>query len=287
MKSVLLIGSEGMLGRELYIRLKEKYNVKTTTKEIMNICNKEEVRKKIKELKPYFIINCAAYTNVDMCEKEYEIANKVNGIAVENIALSAKETDCIFIQISTDYVFDGTLELDKSYTEDMKPNPINSYGKTKLLGEDNAKKAGKYYILRTSWLYGIFGKNFVKTMLKLSNEKDSIAVVNDQYGSPTSVTTLCNIIKQIMEKEPEYGIYNCTNEGITTWYEFAVKIMELSGKKIKIEPISSKRYLECYPQTALRPTNSKLSKSKLRSTGIYPESYEEALKKYLEREVEK
>lgn len=287
MKNVLLIGSEGMLGRELNIRLKEKYNVKNTTKEILDICNKEEVRKRIKELKPYFIINCAAYTNVDMCEKEFEIANEVNGIAVQNIALSAKETNSIFIQISTDYVFDGLLELGKSYTEDMKPNPINSYGKTKLLGEKNAKKAGKYYILRTSWLYGTFGKNFVKTMLRLSNEKELISVVNDQYGTPTSVTTLCKIIEQIMEKEPEYGIYNCTNEGYTTWYEFAVEIMKLAEKKTKIEPISSKRYLELYPQTALRPTNSKFSIDKLHSIGIYPEDYKESLKKYLEKELKK
>ena len=285
MKKVLLIGADGMLGGELRERLEEKYEVESTTIETLDICNKEDVLKKASEVKPYFIINCAAFTNVDGCETNFEIANKVNGIAVENIALAAKENDATFIQISTDYVFDGKMGVEKAYTEDMPTGPVSAYGRTKLLGEENAKKAEKYYILRTAWLYGILGKNFVKTMLKLSETKDEISVVCDQNGSPTSTTTLCEIIEAIMEKEPEYGIYHSTNEGFTTWYDFTVKIMELAGRKTKIIPITSEEYKNMYPASTDRPKNSKLSKEKLHSIGIYPKSFEEALEKYLKEEL--
>lgn len=285
MKKVLLIGADGMLGGELKERLEKIYDVESTTIETLDICDKDAVLKKVEEVKPYFIINCAAFTNVDGCETNFEIANKVNGLAIENIALAAKQFDSTFIQISTDYVFDGTLDVNKAYSEDMNPNPVSAYGRTKLLGEENAKKAEKYYILRTAWLYGILGKNFVKTMLRLSNEKDVITVVNDQHGSPTSTTTLCEIIEKVMKKEPEYGIYHSTNEGFTTWYDFTVKIMELAGRKTIVKPITSQEYKEMYPASTNRPTNSQLSKEKLHRVGIYPESYEEALEKYLKEEL--
>ena len=226
MKKVLLIGADGMLGGELEERLKKKYEVVGTTLETLDICDKNAVINKVKEVEPYFIINCAAYTNVDGCEVNYDLANKVNGLALENIADAAKTANSTVIHISTDYVFDGKLDIEKVYTEDMVTKPVSAYGKTKLLGEQNIKKAEKYYILRTAWLYGIRGKNFVKTMLKLSKEKDSVSVVCDQHGSPTSTTSLCEIIEQIMEKEPEYGIYHSTCEGFTTWYEFTCKIFE-------------------------------------------------------------
>ena len=285
MKKVLLIGADGMLGGELKERLEKIYDIESTTIETLDICDKDAVLKKVEEVKPYFIINCAAFTNVDGCEVNFEIANKVNGLAIENIALAAKQVDSTFIQISTDYVFDGTLDVEEAYSEDMNTNPVSAYGRTKLLGEENAKKAEKYYILRTAWLYGILGKNFVKTMLRLSNERELITVVNDQHGSPTSTTTLCEIIEQVMEKEPDYGIYHSTNEGFTTWYDFTVKIMELAGRKTIVKPITSQEYKEMYPTSTNRPTNSQLSKEKLHSVGIYPESYEEALKKYLKEEL--
>ena len=281
MKKVLLIGADGMLGGELKERLEKKYDVEGTTIETLDICDKEAVLKKAESVKPYFIINCAAYTNVDGCETNFELANKVNGLALENIAEAAKNNDAKLIHISTDYVFDGELDVEKSYTEDMIPNPVSAYGKTKLLGEQNASKAEKYYILRTAWLYGIGGKNFVKTMLRLSKEKDVISVVSDQHGSPTSTTTLCEIIEKIMEKEPEYGVYHSTNEGFTTWYGFTKKIFELAGIDTPVKPISSDEF----PTPTKRPTNSQLSKEKLHSIGIYPESYEEALDKYLKVEL--
>ena len=285
MKKVLLIGADGMLGGELEERLKKKYEVVGTTLETLDICDKNAVINKAKEAKPYFIINCAAYTNVDGCEVNYDLANKVNGLALENIADAAKAVDSTVIHISTDYVFDGKLDIEKVYTEDMVTKPVSAYGKTKLLGEQNIKKAEKYYILRTAWLYGIRGKNFVKTMLKLSKEKDSISVVCDQHGSPTSTTTLCEIIEQIMEKEPEYGVYHSTCEGFTTWYEFTCKIFEYAGIKTEVKPITSSEYKAMYPQSSDRPTNSMLSKEKLHNIGIYPKEYKEALKEYLKEEL--
>ena len=285
MKKVLLIGADGMLGGELKERLEKKYEVVGTTLETLDICNRDAVFAKVNEVKPYFIINCAAFTNVDACEVKEDVALAVNGTAVGNIADAAKANDATFIHISTDYVFAGDLDVEKAYTEDMEPNPVSAYGRTKLVGEENAKKAEKYYILRTAWLYGIRGKNFVKTMLRLSKEKDEITVVDDQNGSPTTTTTLCEIIEAIMEKEPEYGIYHSTNEGFTTWCRFTRKIFEFANISTKVRAITSKEYKEMYPQSSDRPTNSKLSKEKLHKIGINPKPWEEALKEYLKEEL--
>lgn len=285
MKKVLLIGADGMLGGELKERLEKNYEVYGTTLATLDITDREAVLAKAKEVNPYFIINCAAYTNVDGCETNEDLALAVNGTALANIAEAAKQEDATLIHISTDYVFPGNLPIDQIYTEDMEPAPVSAYGRTKLVGERNAAKAEKYYILRTAWLYGLGGKNFVKTMLRLSKDHDVLTVVNDQHGSPTSTTTLCSIIEQVMEKEPAYGVYHSTNEGFTTWYEFTKKIFEIAGIKTEVKPITSKEYKEMYPQSSDRPANSQLSKEKLHSVGIYPENYEEALKKYLAEEL--
>lgn len=282
MKKILLLGQDGMLGGELADRLEknEEYEVSVTTISTLDICNKDAVIKKVEEENPYFIINCAAYTNVDGCETNFELANSVNGKAVENIAEAANRVGATLLHISTDYVFDGKLPTDKIYTEDMQTGPVSAYGKTKLLGEQNAAKAEKYYILRTAWLYGK-GKNFVRTMLKLAGERDTLSVVADQHGSPTSSTTLCEIIEQFLVKEPEYGIYHSTNEGFTTWYEFAKKIFELSNVNVTVNPVSSDEF----PTPTKRPHNSMLSKEKLHNVGIYPKDYVEALKDYLKEEI--
>ena len=285
MKKVLLIGADGMLGGELKERLEKKYEVTGTTLQTLDICDRDAVLAKAREVKPYFIINCAAYTNVDGCEVNYDLANKVNGLAVANIAEAALENDSTFIHISTDYVFDGKLDVEKIYTEDMTPAPVSAYGKTKLVGEENAAKAKKYYILRTAWLYGLGGKNFVKTMLRLSETHDTLNVVADQHGSPTSTTTLCRIIEGVMEKKPEYGIYHSTNEGFTTWYGFTKKIMELAGKSTVVNPLTSEEYKQMNPASSDRPKNSQLSKDKLKSIGIVPANWEDALAEYLKEEL--
>lgn len=285
MKKIFLIGADGMLGGELRERLEKKYDVVGTTIQTLDICDKEAVLNKAKEIKPDFIINCAAFTNVDACEVKEELALAVNGTALANIAEAAKQESAKLIHISTDYVFAGDMPVDKIYTEDMEPNPVSAYGRTKLVGEENAKKAEKYYILRTAWLYGLGGKNFVKTMLNLSKTKDEISVVDDQHGSPTSTTTLCEIIEKIIEKEPEYGIYHSTNEGFTTWCQFTRKIFELAGINTKVNAITSEEYKEMYPQSSDRPKNSQLSKEKLKNVGIVPSKWEDALKEYLEKEL--
>lgn len=279
MKKILVIGKNGMLGSELYERLNNNssYITQATALEDLDICNKENVFEVVNTFKPDYIINCAAYTNVDGCESNVELANNVNGSAIKNLAEAANTTNATLIQISTDYVFNGNLPLEKIYTEDMETEPVNAYGVSKLIGENYAKTANKYYILRTAWLYGN-GKNFVRTMLNLSKTHNEINVVSDQFGSPTSTTTLCEIIEKILEKNPEYGIYHTTNEGFISWYDFAKKIFEIKNIDIKVNPILSKDY----PTVAKRPFNSKLSKEKLHSVGIFPEEYESALKKYLE-----
>lgn len=285
MKKVLLIGADGMLGGELKERLEKKYEVYGTTIETLDICDENAVIKKAEEVNPCFIINCAAFTNVDGCETNFDLANKVNGLALDNISKAANLVGATLVHISTDYVFPGDLDVSKIYTEDMQTGPVTAYGKTKLLGEQNAAKAEKYYVLRTAWLYGLGGKNFVKTMLRLGKEKEEISVVADQHGSPTSTTTLCSIIEQIMEKEPEYGIYHSTNEGFTTWAEFTEKIFEYAGYTTKVNHITSEEYKNMYPASSDRPKNSQLSKAKLNNIGIYPKQYEEALKEYLKEEL--
>lgn len=285
MKKVLLIGADGMLGGELRERLEKIYDVTGTTLETLDITDREAVLAKAEEVKPYYIINCAAYTNVDGCEVNKDLAMSVNGTAVANIAEAAKAQDATFIHISTDYVFPGNLPVDQIYTENMTPSPVSSYGRTKLVGEENAAKAEKYYILRTAWLYGLGGKNFVKTMLKLSKDRDELTVVDDQHGSPTSTTTLCKIIEGIMEKEPEYGVYHSTNEGFTTWCRFTRKIFELANISTNVKAITSKEYKEMYPQSSDRPSNSQLSKEKLKNVGIIPEAWEVALEEYLKEEL--
>ena len=285
MKKVLLIGADGMLGGELRERLEKIYDVTGTTIQTLDICDKAAVEAKVNEVNPYFIINCAAYTNVDGCETNEDLAKAVNGTAVGNIAEAAKNVGATFIHISTDYVFDGKLPVEESYSESMVTNPVSAYGRTKLLGEQNAAKAEKYYILRTAWLYGLGGKNFVKTMLRLSKERDEVTVVNDQHGSPTTTTTLCEIIESVMEKEPEYGVYHSTNEGFTTWCDFTKKIFEYANISTPVRGITSQEYKEMFPMSSDRPTNSQLSKEKLHSININPERWEDALAKYLKEEL--
>ncbi len=215
-----------------------------------------------------WIINCAAYTNVDKAEVEQDKAFKINAEGVLNISQVAHDIDAQLIHISTDYVFDGKKK--EAYTESDQPNPQNVYGRSKLKGERNIEQTiANYYILRTAWLYGMNGSNFVHTMLRLFNEKDTVRVVSDQWGSPTCTVDLAKAIIAVIDKDSsEYGIYHVTNEGRTNWYEFAKAIYAgavargISKREVEIVSISSKDY----PTRTIRPQYSYLSKEKFKST---------------------
>lgn len=282
---IVITGAKGMLAHAVIDSLKNENELICTDVDDLDITNEEKTVKFIEENKPDYIINCAAYTAVDKAEENKEIAAKVNSIGPKNLAIAAKKSDATLIHISTDYVFGGEKDIKESYTEDEPKNPVTVYGITKLDGEKNIQEnCEKYYIFRTAWLYGE-GNNFVRTMLKLGKDRDEISVVDDQHGSPTTTTTLCNIIESIMEKEPEYGIYHSTNEGFTTWCKFTRKIFELANISTKVNAITSKEYKEMYPQSSDRPTNSQLSKEKLHKIGINPKPWEEALAEYLKEEL--
>ena len=217
---------------------------------------------------------------VDKAEEESEKAEKINVIGTKNLALVAKQNNITLIHISTDYVFDGNKDLNLLYTEEDKTNPKSVYGKTKFQSELEVQKNCKeYYIFRTSWLFGD-GNNFVRTMIKLGKEKSEISVVNDQFGSPTYCIDLANIIKQSIEKNIPYGLYNATNQGFINWSGFAKQIFSLTNIDCKVKEISSEELL----RKAQRPKNSKLSKEKIMSFGIEIKDYQDALKRYLKEE---
>ncbi len=281
---ILITGSNGMLAKSVREKLKDNELICTDVEEL-DITNEEAVLKFVDELKPEYIINCAAYTAVDKAEEAGEIVEKINGDGPGNLAKAAKKADATLIHISTDYVFNGDLSIEESYKEDDKPGPVTVYGKTKLDGENNVKaNTDKYYIFRTAWLYGD-GNNFVRTMLKLGEARDSLNVVADQHGSPTYAEDLAEIIKKAIEKKIPYGIYHSTNEGFTTWYDFTKAIFEYSGIICKVNPVTTEEYIELMKITqAKRPHNSQLSKEKLKTVGITVPDWEDALKRYLIKE---
>lgn len=217
---------------------------------------------------------------VDQAEEEYLKAEEINVIGAKNLALIANQNNITLVHISTDYVFDGNKDLNLLYTEEDKTNPKSVYGKTKLQSElEVQKNCEKYYIFRTSWLFGE-GNNFVRTMIKLGKEKEEISVVNDQFGSPTYCNDLANIIKQSIEKNIPYGVYHATNQDFTNWSGFAKQIFDLTRIDCKVKEISS----EELSRKAKRPQNSKLSKEKITKLGIDIPSYTDALKRFLEEE---
>lgn len=279
---ILITGANGMLAKAVKEELKENELVCTDVEEL-DITNLDAVRLYTKKVKPDYIINCAAYTAVDKAEEQEELVYKINAIGPKNLAIAAQEDNAVLVHISTDYVFGGDKDTSKDYNEDDKKNPQAVYGKTKLAGEkfieENCKK---FYIFRTAWLYGE-GHNFVRTMINLSKERDEVKVVNDQHGSPTYAVDLASIIHQAMEKQIPFGVYNLTNMGYTTWYDFTKMIYDLEGINCKVTPVTS----EEFKSAAKRPKNSQMSKSKLLKYGIKIPTYEDALKRYLKIEQEK
>ena len=283
---ILIAGANGMLAKEVKEKFAQGNELVLTDVTELDITNKEMVMNVVKREKPDCIINCAAFTAVDKAEVAGEIVEKINADGPGNLAIAAKENDVILVHVSTDYVFGGDLDIEKDYKEDDSKNPVTAYGITKLHGEEQIQaNTDKYYIFRTAWLYGIGGNNFVKTMLKLGEAKDELNVVADQHGSPTYAKDLAEIIYQAVTNKIPYGVYNSTNEGYTTWYDFTKTIFEYTGIKCKVNPVTTEEYIEMMGVTqAKRPKNSQMSKEKLKSAGINVPNWEDGLKRYLKEE---
>lgn len=284
---ILITGANGMLAKAVRKRFENEELILTDVAEL-DITNLEAVREFVNESKPDVIINCAAYTAVDKAEEDLELARKINADGPKNLAIAAKENDCKLVHISTDYVFGGNLPLENVYDEEDEKAPETVYGVTKLEGEKYIEEnTDKYYIFRTAWLYGD-GNNFVRTMAKvalakkdLPQEERFVTVVADQHGSPTYAVDLAQYIYEALEKEIPYGIYNATNEGFTTWYEFTKEIYKILGIECEVRPVTTKEF----PRPAKRPVNSKLSKEKLKKVGINIPEWQDALKIYLKSDI--
>jgi dTDP-4-dehydrorhamnose reductase len=282
MKS-LVTGVKGQLGYDIVKELTKRgyTDILAVDYEDMDITNKEQVESVIKGYNPDVIFHCAAYTAVDKAEENVEACTKVNVEGTRNIAEVAKEIGSKLIYISTDYVFDGTKEGIYEVTD--TPNPKSVYGLTKYKGELEALKNDKTYVVRISWVFGINGKNFVKTMIKLSQTNDQIPVVNDQIGSPTYTVDLAKLLVDMAETD-KYGLYFATNEGYMNWADFAKLIFEVMGIEMKVNPISTEEYLAGMDKViAERPMNSRLSKQKLIDNGfkLLP-TVKDALERYRE-----
>lgn len=284
MSKILITGANGMLAKSVRERLKDNELICTDVEDL-DITNETAVVEYVGNLKPDFIINCAAYTAVDKAEEAGEIVEKINANGPGNLAKAANQVGATLVHISTDYVFGGDLDVAKEYKEDDEKGPVTVYGITKLHGEEQVQaNTEKYYIFRTAWLYGD-GNNFVRTMIKLGTDRDEISVVSDQHGSPTYAEDLANIIGEAIEKQIPYGVYHATNEGFTTWYDFTKAIFEYTGILCKVNPVSTEKYIEMMKITqAKRPFNSQLSKQKLAIAGIKVPNWEDALKRYLIKE---
>lgn len=262
--NILITGANGQLGNEMRLisRTSEHHYFYTDVEEL-NITNIEAIRSFVHLNDINVIVNCAAYTNVDKAEDDEETANLLNHQAVEYLAITAKEVNATLIHISTDYVFSGDQCI--PYKENYEPHPNSVYGKTKLAGENSILKVGcRHIIIRTAWLYSPFGKNFVKTMQRLTAEKEQIKVVFDQVGTPTYAGDLAFAIYKIVEENmlDKQGIYHFSNEGVTSWYDFAKEICELCGNHCNILPCHSDEF----PSKVKRPHFSVLDKTKIKET---------------------
>ncbi len=277
MKKILIVGGNGQLGnciRKLSEDYTEKYIFEFTDSDTLDITNASLVEDYFDDFKPHYCINASAYTAVDMAEKEEDKAYAVNADGVENLAVVCKAHNAILIHVSTDYVFNGDTNI--SYSEDDFTDPIGVYGASKRKGEELAMEANpKTVILRTSWLYSEFNKNFVKTMLNFFQTKEEMNIVADQFGQPTNANDLAEAIFKIIETEPKtFGIFHFSNYPETTWYDFAFKIAEFSGSKIKLNPITTDQY----PTPAKRPARSTMCLDKIEEVyQVEPKHWENSL----------
>jgi len=294
---VLVTGANGQLGQSLQFIAKnypELHFIFCSSSDL-DITNLESCQAVFLKTKPNYCINAAAYTAVDKAESEPEKAHLINVVGAQNLATVCKTNNTILLHISTDFVFDGTFPLDfaqddafsvkngKGYTEEDIPNPTGVYGQTKLDGEKAIQATFEnYYIIRTSWVYSQFGNNFMKTMLRLASERDSISVVNDQIGTPTNAVDLANALIQIIltdNRRPttdNFGVYNFSNEGQCSWYDFAKEIFKINNIEIDLKPIPT----SSFPTPAKRPKYSVLDKTKIKSTfGLEIKNWELSLKR--------
>lgn len=276
MTEILITGATGQLGSELRNLLDER-NVAYDAFDShgLDITDEETVMKKVEELQPKVIYHCAAYTAVDNAEDQYKAANwQVNETGTQNIAQAAKKVGALLVYVSTDYVFDGTNPGE--YKEDDPTNPKNEYGKAKLAGEEIVKQTlDNYYIVRTSWVFGKYGRNFVYTMLHLAKDHDRLTVVNDQFGRPTWTRTLAEFVTYLVDNKSPYETYQLSNDDSCSWYEFAKEI--LTDKDVEVAPVMSKEY----PQKAYRPRHSIMSLEKAKATGYEIPTWQEALKEFM------
>lgn len=276
---VLVLGAGGQLGQSLQFIANDYPEIQFHffSRLDLDITNELGLKSIFNSLRPNFCVNASAYTAVDKSESEQDQAYLINVEGVKNIAQICQDFDTTLIHVSTDFVFDGSKN--SPYTEDDATNPQGVYGKTKREGElEIIRILKKHFIIRTSWLYSQFNTNFMKTMLRLAQDRDTISVVNDQIGTPTHAVDLANvIIKVILSSSTNYGIYHFSNEGKASWYDFAKKIFEVNKVKINLKPISTSEF----PTPAKRPKYSVLDKSKIKKEfNILIDQWEDSLKKY-------
>ena len=275
---ILVTGANGQLGREI-ARQGTDHELILTDYDTLNIVDGTAVASLMREVKPQAVIHCAAYTNVDGAEQDFDGAFRVNVVGAQNIAAACLETGAQMVYVSTDYVFDG--KRSGSYREFDKPNPQSVYGITKYQGEEMVRQIlGRHYIVRTAWLYGE-GNNFVRTMIKLATTNDTLRVVNDQIGTPTSTLDLARVILGLLGSEA-YGTYHASCQGQCSWYDFACEIFRITGKNVTVIPVTT----EEFSRPAKRPVHSVLDNYMLRMTvGDPMRSWQEALEEYLGKEV--
>ena len=273
---VLVTGTKGQLGYDVVNELEKRGHTAVAVDiEEMDITDAVSVERVITEAEVEAVIHCAAYTAVDAAEDNVEICRRVNAEGTENIAKVCKKLDLKMIYISTDYVFDG--EGERPWEPDDERHPLNVYGQTKYEGELAVEKyLEKYFIVRIAWVFGVNGKNFIKTMLKLSETHEELNVVDDQVGSPTYTYDLAVLLVDMVESD-KYGRYHATNEGLCTWYEFAKEIFRQAGVEVKVNPVTS----DMFPAKAKRPKNSRMSKEKLDANEFHRlPTWQDALERY-------
>jgi dTDP-4-dehydrorhamnose reductase len=274
---VLVTGVSGQLGFDVVDALKAKgHEAVGVGRSELDITDESAVSSFVRNLNPEAIIHCAAYTNVDAAETDQEGAYKVNALGTKYLAEAAKLVDAKMAYVSTDYVFDGAGT--EPYEVDHPTKPLGVYGETKLVGEKLLRETlEKYFIVRTAWVYGINGNNFVKTMLKLGQDRKELGVVYDQVGSPTYTVDLAKFLVELIDSE-KYGVYHASNDGVCSWHEFAVEIFQQAGMDVQVNPLTS----EQFPRPAARPKYSVLSKKRLEEEGFTPmRDWKEALSDYL------